>query len=76
MNHHDVAQLLIRHNPVQGHTGAAIAMSELRRGGDKRFRSLALRFEIPPASLARIEAALGGEGVADYRDIIVRALDA
>lgn len=76
MSYQQVVEMLERRDPAQGDRGAAAAIAELRAGGLKRFRSLALRFEIPVALLFGIEADLGGEDVADYRDIIARALAA
>lgn len=49
-------QLLVARDPVQGTRGASVALSELYAGGSDRFRSLAMRFELPRSRMMELEA--------------------
>lgn len=67
--------LLVARDPVQGTRGAAVALSELYSGGPDRFRSLALRFELPRNRLNEIEQEMGGAGSADPGQVVIQMLN-
>ena len=55
-------QLLVARDPVQGTRGAMVALSELYAGGPDRFRSLAMRFELPRTRMMELEAMYQAQG--------------
>lgn len=67
--------LLVARDPVQGTKGAMVALSELYSGGPDRFRSLALRFELPRNRMREIEEEMGGPDVADPGQVIIQMLN-
>ncbi len=66
--------LLVARDPVQGTKGAMVALSELYSGGPDRFRSLALRFELPRNRLLEIEQEMGGANAADPGKVLIQML--
>lgn len=66
--------LLVARDPVQGTKGSMVALSELYSGGPDRFRSLALRFELPRNRLLEIEREMGGPNVADPGQVLIQML--
>lgn len=66
--------LLVARDPVQGTKGSMVALSELYSGGPDRFRSLALRFELPRNRLLEIEQEHGGADVADPGQVLIQML--
>lgn len=66
--------LLVARDPVQGTKGSMVALSELYSGGPDRFRSLALRFELPRNRLMEIEKEMGGPNKADPGQVLIQML--